>query len=68
MHIWHHAKDLPPKHPHGMNFGISLSIWDYIFGTAYVPHSGKDIPLGFEDIEKYPETFLGQMKEPFTKK
>lgn len=68
MHIWHHAKDLPPKHPHGMNFGISLSIWDYIFGTAYAPHSGKDIPLGFEDIEKYPETFLGQMKEPFTRK
>ncbi|PTB90563.1 hypothetical protein C9994_17185, partial [Marivirga lumbricoides] len=26
MHIWHHAKHLPVKH--GVNYGISLSIWD----------------------------------------
>ena len=23
--------------PNGINFGISLSIWDYIFKTNYVP-------------------------------
>ena len=65
MHIWHHVKEVPKEHPNGINFGISLSIWDYIFGTAHVPSSGKDIKLGFDDIDKYPESFVGQMKEPF---
>lgn len=67
MHIWHHAKDLPEKHQHGMNFGISLSIWDYIFGTAYVPHDGRDIELGFPGVERYPEGFVDQVTEPFKK-
>lgn len=65
MHIWHHAKDLPSDHKYGVNFGISLSIWDYLFGSAYIPHSGKDITLGFEGDEQYPEDFLHQMTEPF---
>jgi len=38
MHIWHHARHLPKEHRYGMNYGLSLSIWDYIFSTAYVPH------------------------------
>lgn len=64
MHIWHHAKELP-KGSYGANYGISLSIWDYLFGTVWMPHDGRDIALGFEDIEKYPEDFLGQAAEPF---
>jgi len=61
MHIWHHAYDLPENHKNGANFGISLSIWDYIFRTNYVPHSGRDIKLGFEKIEKFPKVFLKQL-------
>lgn len=67
MHIWHHAKELPAQHPFGMNFGISLSIWDYIFKTNYVPHSGKDIELGFEKDEYFPKDFIRQELYPFTK-
>ncbi len=58
MHIWHHAKHLPDSRPNGMNFGITLSIWDYLFKTAHVPHSGRDIELGFEEIETFPQSFL----------
>ncbi len=65
MHIWHHAKKLPKDHPKGMNFGISLSLWDYLFGTAYVPHDGRDIELGFEHVEKYPTRFIDQLLKPF---
>ena len=65
MHIWHHAKTMPPDHKYGVNFGISLSVWDYLFKTAYMPSSGRDIPLGFEDVESYPEGFIGQTIEPF---
>ncbi len=67
MHIWHHAKDLPDSHRFGMNFGISLSIWDYLFKTNYIPYDGRDIPLGFEDVEKYPSNFFQQLIEPFKK-
>jgi sterol desaturase/sphingolipid hydroxylase (fatty acid hydroxylase superfamily) len=60
MHIWHHAKHLPKEHPTGVNFGLSLSIWDYLFKTAYIPSDGRDIELGFENDEKFPKKFLAQ--------
>lgn len=64
MHIWHHAKDLGPN-KYGVNFGISLSLWDYIFGTNYIPHDGRDIELGYAGDEAMPESFIGQNLAPF---
>lgn len=61
MHIWHHAKELPEERRYGVNFGLTLSCWDYIFGTAYIPKDGRDIPLGFDDVDEFPESFLGQI-------
>ena len=61
MHIWHHAYELPENRQYGINFGISLAIWDYIFGTAVIPHDGRDIKLGFPGDEKFPHDFIGQM-------
>lgn len=60
MHIWHHAHDLPEERLNGVNFGISLSVWDYLFGTNYIPQSGKDIRLGFPGVEKFPTNFIEQ--------
>ncbi|MDN6279835.1 MAG: sterol desaturase family protein [Psychroflexus sp.] len=68
MHIWHHAKDLPEAHPYGMNYGLTLSLWDYLFKTAYVPHDGKDIKLGFPEVDDYPQGFISQTRQPFKKK
>lgn len=68
MHIWHHAKHLPEDHPFGMNFGITLSIWDYLFGKDYIPSDGRDIELGFDNVEDYPSNFLSQQIEPFKKR
>lgn len=65
MHIWHHAKQLPKGKGQGVNFGISLSIWDYLFSTDYIPASGKNIELGFEQDEKFPQRFHQQMIDPF---
>ena len=65
MHIWHHSKKIPNKT--GMNFGISLSIWDYIFKTNYIPKNGRDIELGFENDEKFPSAFINQELYPFSK-
>ena len=67
MHIWHHSKELPKNKQKGVNFGISLSIWDYIFKTAYIPYSGRDLKLGFDHLEKFPKTFLKQITYGFKK-
>lgn len=60
MHIWHHAYHLPDDMPYGINFGITLAIWDYIFGTARIPHLGRDIELGFPGVEEFPQNFVEQ--------
>jgi sterol desaturase/sphingolipid hydroxylase (fatty acid hydroxylase superfamily) len=67
MHIWHHAKDIP-EGSYGINYGITLSIWDYLWGTVWMPKDGRDIPLGFPAIEKYPHGFFKQLIEPFKSK
>jgi 3-mercaptopyruvate sulfurtransferase SseA/sterol desaturase/sphingolipid hydroxylase (fatty acid hydroxylase superfamily) len=59
MHIWHHSYELPEERKYGANFGLTLSIWDYIYGTNHIPHNGRDIRLGFPGIEKFPSTFVG---------
>jgi len=68
MHIWHHAKYLPSEMKYGVNFGITLSLWDYIFKTNYIPYSGRDIKLGFPGDEGFPETFITQISHGFSKK
>ena len=40
-------------------------MWDYVFGTADIPSDGRDIVLGFENVEEFPKTFLGQAKYGF---
>lgn len=68
MHIWHHAKELPEERRYGVNFGITLSIWDYLFKKNYIPSSGRDIALGFAGMEKYPKRFLGLITSGFRSK
>ena len=68
MHIWHHAKALPEHAPYGVNFGLTLSLWDYLFGTAHVPSEGRDIELGFDGDEHFPKTFIEQEMYPWQRK
>lgn len=68
MHIWHHAYEIPKEKPYGINFGLTLAIWDYIFGTAVIPHDGKDIALGFPGVEKFPHSFADQATYGFDRK
>jgi sterol desaturase/sphingolipid hydroxylase (fatty acid hydroxylase superfamily) len=62
MHVWHHAH--PQAGPVNRNFGLTLSVWDWLFGTGYVP--GRDpARLGFERIETFPTSVWGQWLAPF---
>ncbi|MFY0598049.1 MAG: sterol desaturase family protein [Cyclobacteriaceae bacterium] len=60
MHLWHHAKNLPSQRRYGVNFGLSLSLWDYLFRTSYIPNTDGEIPIGFEGDEEFPKTFKNQ--------
>ncbi len=60
MHIWHHSAVWPEDRQHGVNFGLTLSLWDYLFGTDYIPYDGRDIKLGFPGSEDFPKTFIAQ--------
>ena len=59
MHLYHHAMDLP-EGKYGINFGISLSLWDYIFKTNHVPEDSGTIELGFPGDDKFPHDFVHQ--------
>ena len=67
MHLYHHAYHVP-KGKFGVNFGISLSIWDYLFKTNYVPDDRGIIELGFKGDDQFPKSFLGQNSHGFRKK
>jgi len=64
MHIWHHDTVLHLKS--GQNFGIVLSIWDWLFKTSYMPEGQPD-KLGFEGDEKFPDNILLRFIYPVSK-
>lgn len=67
MHVWHH--DVVQHGRGGQNFGIVLSVWDWIFGTVYWPKD-QDEPekLGFEGMEEsYPENPIARFVWPFVR-
>jgi len=59
MHLYHHAYTLP-EGKNGVNYGISLSLWDYLFKTHYIPEDSGLIEIGFEGDEDFPTDFIGQ--------
>lgn len=69
MHLYHHVKALPEDRRTGVNFGISLSLWDYIFKTDYIPQSEDGTyALGFPGIDEFPKhSFWKQLFVGFTK-
>lgn len=52
MHIWHHDADAAKVR----NFGIILSAWDWLFGTAILPDH-PPARLGFPGVEAVPPDF-----------
>ncbi|NNM24093.1 MAG: sterol desaturase family protein [Flavobacteriaceae bacterium] len=67
MHLYHHVKALPEGNTRGVNFGISLSLWDYIFKTNYIPEDSGTVEIGFPGDEKFPKGFWGQITYGFVK-
>ena len=66
MHLYHHAKTIPSGKV-GVNFAISLSIWDYLFKTSYIPEESGKVSLGFPKDETFPKSFWKQQLYGFKK-
>lgn len=56
MHLWHHNYDADSRTT--VNFGIIFSVWDWLFGTAYMPERSPR-KIGFEGVETFPRDFFG---------
>jgi len=65
MHVWHH--DVILRGQAGQNFGITLSIWDWLFGTAFMPRHGQPERLGFEGLDRFPRSLLGRIFYPVSR-
>jgi sterol desaturase/sphingolipid hydroxylase (fatty acid hydroxylase superfamily) len=66
MHVWHH--DVILRGEYGKNFGVVFCLWDWLFGTAYLPvRSGQPERLGFESMDKFPKGLLTRLIYPLWK-
>ena len=64
MHVWHHSIDIDPNR--NVNYGSALSMWDWLYGTAYMPEENHgDLELGFVGVDEFPKSFVGQFVYPF---
>jgi len=65
MHLWHH--DASDEGGVAKNFGIVLSLWDFLFRTAYWPRDRNPARLGYPDDESMPESLLGELAWPLVR-
>ena len=62
MHLWHH--DASGEGGVAKNYGIVLSVWDWIFRTVHWPEDRQPERLGYPGDEEMPQGFVGQMAWP----
>lgn len=61
LHRWHHSKIVAES---DNNFGNNLSVWDWVFGTWFLPKDREVGPLGLLAPD-YPGTYIEQFRAPF---
>ncbi len=58
MHRWHHATD---GEAHNRNFATKFAVWDWIFGTAFLPERRKPTAYGLGRLRFPRNYFLQQL-------
>jgi len=58
FHLWHHTQ----SGPRDRNFASMLPVWDWLFGTAYLPN---EFPTDYGLDEPLPESLASQLIDPF---
>ncbi|MCG3196856.1 MAG: sterol desaturase family protein [Candidatus Omnitrophica bacterium] len=62
MHLWHHTH--PDCGPTNRNFGLNLSLWDWVFGTAHQPPDIFPERLGLAWEDDFPDALPMQLIYP----
>ncbi len=65
MHIWHH--DASDEGGAAKNYGIVLSLWDWLFGTVYWPLDRAPARLGYLEDKEMPRDIARRMLFPVTR-
>ncbi len=65
MHAWHH--DASDEGGVAKNFGLTLSLWDHLFGTAYWPRDRAPERLGYPGDEDMPASLPRQLAFPLAR-
>lgn len=66
MHLWHH--DRSDEGGKSKNFGIVLSLWDHLFGSAFWPRDRAPQDLGYPGDEEMPANLFRQMAFPWARR
>jgi sterol desaturase/sphingolipid hydroxylase (fatty acid hydroxylase superfamily) len=66
MHLWHH--DASEEGGVAKNFGIVLSLWDFLFRTAFWPRDRSPRVLGYPGIEEMPLGLAGELFWPVARR
>lgn len=63
LHRWHHSRTIEESNT---NFGQTISIWDWLFGTRFLPRD-REPPrdIGIADLPDFPMTWWAQIVAPF---
>jgi sterol desaturase/sphingolipid hydroxylase (fatty acid hydroxylase superfamily) len=63
QHQIHHSVD--PQH-HDRNFGASLAIWDWLFGSLYVTRAREKLKFGLGAEKNHKDTVASVLVDPVT--
>lgn len=63
-HQIHHS--VAPEH-HDKNLGFALSVWDWLFGTLWIPRKGEKVTFGIGAESPEFHTLSGSLVGPFVK-
>lgn len=66
MHLWHH--DASDEGGSSKNYGIVLSLWDWLFGTAYWPRDRAPQRIGYPGDDEMPRGLPGQLAFPLLRR
>lgn len=63
LHRWHHSSTVEEANH---NYGQTISVWDWVFGTRYLP-ADKEPPeeIGIASLPHFPMTWWAQITSPF---
>lgn len=63
LHRWHHSSTVEEANH---NYGQTISVWDWVFGTRYLPKD-REPPeaIGIASLPDFPMTWWAQILSPF---